>query len=408
MGNSPSGTAESSDRSNGLIVVSSDGPTLPPGGPRHQPDTFRRWLPAVAALAVLAAVVLAGVFGSGSKSDRNAGLGAINNPSLTVPTSLADPIAIATGPTLPKTTLLKAIGFGSTGADVQQVQQRLTDLGFAPGPIDGRFGSGTQQAVWAFETLVMKLPRSNATGKVTNDMWQAMQSNLVIAPRRTVASGSGATHMEIYLPEQVGIVFTDDKPLLIAHISSGVENPDKTPQTWCETVTYDTDEFGAPLAVPVQKAVCAEAKTPGGVFKFTRRYTGDRVGPLGGMMNPVYFNYGIAVHGADHVPLEPASHGCIRLNQNIAKTFPSLVSNGDRVYVWAEDGKQPEQYTRAESLPSFNRRDPNATTTTSSTTTTIAVTSTTTPAQTTVPAPTPTPTPTLATTPAATSTSAGG
>ena len=51
------------------------------------------------------------------------------------------------------------------------------------------------------------------------------------------------------------------------------------------------------------------------------------------MMNPVYFNYGIAVHGADNVPLEPASHGCVRLNQTIAKFFPDLVKNGYRVYV---------------------------------------------------------------------------
>jgi hypothetical protein len=367
------------------------------------PETLRRWFPAAAALIVLAVVVLAGAFGVGSDSDSHAGLGAINNPSLTVPAKLPDPVVIATGPTVPKTTLAKTIGFGSIGDDVRQVQQRLSDLAFAPGPIDGQFGSGTQQAVWAFETLVMKLPRSAATGKVTNDMWQVMQSNIEITPRRNVASGAGATHMEIYLPEQAAIVFTNDKPMLIAHISTGEENADKTPMTWCETVSYDTDEFGAPLATPEVKAVCAEAKTPGGVFKFTRRYTGDRIGPLGGMMNPVYFNFGIAVHGADHVPLEPASHGCVRLNQNIAKVFPTLVSNGDRVYVWGEDGKQPEQYTKSESLPSFNRRDPYATTT-SSTTTTLPPPTTVAPARTTVPITTVAPT----TTPAVTSTSAPG
>lgn len=354
------------------------------GGHSTRDETVRRWLPAIAAIVLLTVVIVVGAFGSGDSDPSRAGLGAINDPSLTVPTSLVDPVVIATGPTVPKTTLAKTIGIGSSNPDVQSVQQRLTDLGFAPGPIDGRFGSGTQQSVWAFETLVMKTPRGQATGKVTNDMWQLMQSNIEIAPRRNQTSGSGLTHMEIYLPEQVGIVFTNDRAVLIAHISSGEENPDRTPKTWCETVTYDTDEYGAPLAVPIEKAVCAEAKTPGGVFKFTRRYAGDRIGPLGGMMNPVYFNYGIAVHGADHVPLEPASHGCIRLNQNIAKTFPSLVANGDRVYVWAEDGKEPEQYSKNESLPSFNRRDPNATTTTSSTTTTTLVTTTTAPTNTTL------------------------
>ncbi len=330
---------------------------------------------------MLVFVVLAGLSCHGnSPSADPSGLGAINNPSLTVPANVADPVVVLSGPPIVKTSLAQAIKLGSTGPDVQQVQQRLTDLGFAPGPVDGHFGSDTQQSVWAFEKLVLRTPREQATGSITDQMWQTMQGNVVIAPRRTVANGSGATHMEIYLPEQVAIVFTNDKPVLVTHISSGEENPDRTPKTWCETVTYNTDEYGAPLPAPIQKAVCAEAKTPGGVFKFTRRYTGDRVGPLGGMMNPVYFNYGIAAHGADHVPLAPASHGCVRMNQDIAKFFPSLVKNGDLVYVWAEDGKQPEQYTKNESLPSFNRPDPNATTTTSSTipATTVAPSTTTT------------------------------
>ena len=348
----------------------------------------------MAAVAVLLIVVVAG---SGGGSDggnpRSSDLGAIDDPSLTVPSSLVDPVLVEPNPAVPKTNLAATIGFGSAGPDVKTVQQRLTDLKFAPGPIDGQFGKGTQQAVWAFETLVMKVPREQATGHVTDAMWQVMQDNVVLAPRRT--TGPGSTHMEVYLPEQVAAVFTDDAPVLIAHISSGVENTDRSPKEWCETVTYDTDEYGNPLDTPVEKPVCALAKTPGGIFRFTRKYVGKRISPLGGMMNPVYFNYGIAIHGADNVPLEPASHGCVRINQNIASFFQSLVKKGDLVYVWGEDGKQPEQYTKTESYPSFNYADPNATTTTS-TTTTLPATSTTVPPTTipvtTVPAATPTPT----------------
>ena len=343
-----------------------------PSGAR--PPQWRRWLPAIAAVAVLLIVVLAGLGGSGGsgKSGPPNGLGAIDDPSLTAPTSTVDPVVIGATPAVPKTHLAATIGIGSTGPDVTSVQQRLSDLKFAPGPIDGRFGSNTQQAVWAFEKLVLKTPREHATGRVTDEMWQVMQDQLVVAPRRP--TGAGSTHMEVYLPEQVAAVFTDDAPVLITHISSGQENPDRSPKEWCETVTYDTDEYGSPLPAPVQKPVCALAKTPAGVFRFTRRYVGKRVGPLGGMMNPVYFNYGIAIHGADHVPLTPASHGCVRVNQNIASFFQSLVKNGDLVYVWGEDGKQPEQYTKQESYPSFNYADPNATTTTSSTTTTVPAT----------------------------------
>ena len=336
-------------------------------------------MPAVAGAGVLAVVIIAGLSGRGGASSADTlpttVPGAVVAASSTITTQ---PIVVDSDPAIVKTTFAQTIGKGNAGDDVKQLQQRLTDLGFAPGPIDGQFGSGTQQAVWAYEKLILKTPRANAKGRVTNDMWQVMQDRITIPPRRP--SGPGTTHVEVYVPEQVLIVFKDDAPELISHISTGVQNPDGTPKKWCEILTEDTDANGNPLPAPVQKDECADAKTPGGVFRFTRRYDGKRVGPLGGMMNPVYFNYGIAIHGADNVPLDPASHGCVRLNQNIAKVFPSMVKKGDLVYVWGQDGKQPEQYSRRDSLPSFNYANPDATTTTSSTTTTVAPT--------TVPAPT--------------------
>ena len=376
-----------------LYVVHVGGQLNTPERPSLQPS----WLPITAVFAVVV-VIGAIILTSGKKDPMSvaASTTVVAAAPSTIAATAIEPTS--TVPPVVKTALANRIKTGSSGDDVRQVQQRLTALGFAPGPIDGQFGSGTKQAVWAYEKLVLHTPRAAASGAVTNEMWQGMQDNLVISPRRTVANGSGVTHMEIYLPEQVAAVFTNDIAVLIAHISTGVEKADRTPETWCETITIDTDENGVALEAPVEKAVCAEAKTPGGVFKFYRRYDGKRIGPLGGMMNPVYFNYGIAVHGADNVPLEPASHGCVRLNQTIAKFFPSLVAKGDLVYVWGEDGRNPEQYSKADSLPSFNRRDPNATTTT-----TIAPT-TTTGVSTTVPKVTVPPTTTSATTPPTTST----
>ena len=365
-------------------------------------------MPAVAGAGVLAVVIVAGLSGRGGATSAD-----------TVPTIA--PVAVAatgvglTGPPIVvdtdsgivKTALTHGLAKGNAGDDVKALQQRLTDLGFAPGPIDGSFGSGTQQAVWAYEKLILKTPRANATGRVTNDMWQVMQDRITIPPRRPTAAGT--PHVEIYVPEQVLIVFNNNVPELIAHISTGVQNPDGTPQKWCDTLTYDTGPNGEPLTEPVTKQECADAKTPGGIFHFTRRYDGKRTGPLGGMMNPVYFNYGIAVHGADNVPLAPASHGCVRLNQKIATVFPSMVKKGDLVYVWGQDGKDPEQYSRRDSLPSFNYADPDATTTTESTTTlpptTVPAPTTTKPAPTTLPATT-TISATTTTSPAPTSTSA--
>lgn len=163
--------------------------------------------------------------------------------------------------------------------------------------------------------------------------------------------------MEIYLDLQVGIVFTNDAPVMITHISSG------TGKTWCGQVTVDIDENGAPLPERVQKNVCSVARTPGGVFEFSRRYEGNRQGLLGGMYNPVYFNFGLAVYGSQNVPAVPSSHGGVRIPMHIAEYFPTLVGSGDQVYVW--DGvKEPEQQSKEDMVPSFSYPNPESATTT--------------------------------------------
>ena len=348
-------------------------------------------------MAVLAVVVFAGTLGGGQQRGDATGAetsvtdvatttsGAFDVTGMTVPPSTVAPTS-STAVATAKTTLGRSLYSGVFGDDVKQLQTRLTELGFAPGVADGAFGSQTQQAVWAYEKLVLKTPRADATGKVTNEMWQGMQDPIEVAPRRR---GSG-THVEIYLPEQVAAVFTDNRATLVIHISSGTAiTSARTPEnSWCETVTVDTDDKGNKLDPPEQQAVCGVSYTPGGVFRFQRQVSGDRVGALGRMFNPIYFNYGIAMHGAKNVPLEPASHGCIRMHQTISNTFQTYVHLKDLVYVWGQDGKEPESYSKNETLPVFNYPDPTATTTTS---TTIPATTTTKPAATTTtakPAPT--------------------
>lgn len=357
---------------------------------------------------MLLVVVIAGVTGGGEGDASVTPASVGDNPGevldsgLTVPAvTQANVVVESTELPVVKTSFAAPVSIGSYGNDVKQLQQRLTDLGFAPGPIDGQFGEGTQQAVWAYKKLVggmesyLDLARSGSATVVDDALWQAMQDPIVIQPRRP---GSG-THVEVYLPLQVMAVFTDDRPTLIAHIASGELDENGQPAKWCEVVEYDTDNQGRALEEPVIRDECALSKTPGGVFKIYRRYEGNRTGPLGGMYNPLYFNYGIAIHGAQNVPKEPASHGCVRINMDIAEYFPSLVDNGDRVYVWGHDGKEPEYYSKSESLPSFNYPNPESTTTSSSsTTTTVAATTTTKPVTTTTRPPTTTTRPATTTT----------
>ena len=393
-------------------------------------------MPAIAALMVLAVVIGAGAFGDddgpkvsadGSGADQTIDAGATSTTGtgtgspedtgygvtgLTVPGSTLPAVGTETAMApVNKSQLSRSLRKGTFGDDVTRLQDRLSALGFAPGVSDGAFGDMTQQAVWAFEKLVLRTPREQATGVVSNDMWLRMQDPIAIQPRRSVAG----THVEIYLPEQVAAVFTNDQATLVIHISSGTaRTPDRTPgNSWCETFREDTDANGNTIDPPLEKPVCGVSYTPGGVFRFKREVVGDRVGALGRMFNPIYFNYGIAMHGAKEVPLQPASHGCIRMNRTISDTFTNFVNIGDRVYVWGEDGKEPEQYTRRESTPVFNYPDPSAVTTTTATpkpTTTsakpVTTTSTKTSTATTVTPTTqkPAPTTTTSSTPAATTT----
>jgi hypothetical protein len=301
-------------------------------------------------LGLLVALVAAGCSGShgnvsvsGTTTSTLAGSSPVGDPSTATATT-ADPPSTTTT-TIVKTPIGRTLSIGSRGNDVKMVQQRLKDMHFEPGPINGTFTLTMTQAVWAFQHL-MGVPGTKADGKVTPALWSQMQDPLVLNPQK-----DGANHLEIYLPMQVAVLYTNGQPSLITHISSG------NGRDWCSN------------------GVCGKAITPGGVYSFGRRISGWHQSDLGEMYNPVYFNYGIAVHGELSVPNYPASHGCIRIPMAVSQYFPSLVHTGDAVYVF--DGvKDPSAY--GPQPPPWNTKDPNATTTTVKPTTTMKPPTTTT------------------------------
>lgn len=315
----------------------------------QQSHFIRQWRPAFFAFAVLLVVVAVAVGASSNDSDT------VNTTSTSVAPSTTTAAAL--------TRVLKA---GAKGEDVRLLQQRLKDLSFDPNLVDGDFGYNTTQSVWAFEKLVLKTPRKKVTGSITPESWQLMQRDDLIQPRRPNAPTT--THVEVYLPEQVLVVFKAGKPILVTHVSTG------TGEEWCEEVTIDPGEQGNTGTEPIKEGVCGTAVTPGGFFYFYNRRSGTRQSKLGTMWNPVYFNGGIAIHGAAQVPNEPMSHGCVRIPMHVSEYFQTLVAYGDRVYVF--DGvKEPEAYGAP--VPPADRSDPNYTTTTTTTSTTVEKTTTT-------------------------------
>ena len=346
---------------------------LPHLSPRLSPEA-RKWLPAAAAAGVLAIVVVAGMaLGGDDPSASDAPSGTIEGIAGSSPPSVAVIETIETSSPVVKTQLTRTLAKGMAGDDVADLQQRLTDLGFWPGPVDGYFGDETRRSVWAYEKLVLGVEYDQPTGQVTAAMWEEMQDPFAIQPRRP---DSTPQHTEIYLPEQVIAVFHDDRAVFISHMSSG-DN-----EEWCEEVTISPGEWNNPGDEPLVRGECGRSITPGGVFNFTRRVEGVRQSSLGGMWDPVYFNYGIAVHGALNVPLQPASHGCVRIPLPLSPTFQELTATGDQVFVF--DGVHEPEYYGAQ-LPYFNRIDPDYSTTTTSTTTVPPSTTTTVPPSTTTP-----------------------
>lgn len=313
----------------------------------------RRRLLVVTAAVVVPAVAFSQLRGKDARSEASQpSLPATTGPASTEPPSTVASTGVPLS-SVPTVEFDHDVGPGMNGAKVTALQDRLRQLGFDPGPSDATFGPATERAVWAFEKLILDTASDEVAGVVTPAVWLQMNGPISIRPRR---SGPGV-HLEILLPQQVGVLYADDEARLITHISSG------SGDEWCDVVTVDNDD-----GTQSEEGICGIAVTPGGVFHFERRFDGWRNSKLGRLYNPVYFNYGIAVHGSSNVPSSPVSHGCVRIPMHVAEYFPSLVKDGDLVYVF--DGiEEPETY--GAQLPVFDYADPSFTTTTSSTSTTV-------------------------------------
>ena len=170
---------------------------------------------------------------------------------------------------------------GAKGTRVVALQQRLTALGYWIGKVDGRFGSTTQQAVFALQKAA-RLDRDGVVGPAT-------EKALARGVRPQARSTSGRV-VEINLRRQLLMLVDDGKVTQVFNTSTGSN----------ENYEHDGETY--------------LADTPTGRFRVGRQIDGWRHGPLGPLWRPKYFNGGIAVHGAPSVPPWPASHGCARVS----------------------------------------------------------------------------------------------
>ena len=216
-------------------------------------------------------------------------------------------------------------GYGSSGAlghkprrraaqelstqEKLEAEQRLWELGYWAGPVDGKFDSDSRHALIAFQ----KVERRARTGKLTLDELNALRAATRPQPRH-----GRYPHAEIDLERQVLFVVDESGEVMrILPVSTGNGQ------------------------LYMDHGQIHRARTPTGTFKVLRKTKGWRLSSLGLMYYPNYVFNGIAIHGSFSIPTKPASHGCIRVPLFAAKELSSLLPIGIEVLIY--DGSHSQR-----------------------------------------------------------------
>jgi lipoprotein-anchoring transpeptidase ErfK/SrfK len=183
------------------------------------------------------------------------------------------------------------VGVGqSDGDETRRAEERLIELGFWLDAPDGNYNLTTSQAVMAFQKFY-----GLETDGVLGDETAAALSAVVERPHGRADAG---TLVEIDKGLQLVMFVIDGKTEWILNASSGSEIP------------YEEPDQNTPGEI-----LKGDSVTRNGLHEvYRQREEGWWEGDLGEIYRPKYFTGGIAVHGSNHVPDYPASHGCVRVS----------------------------------------------------------------------------------------------
>jgi len=196
-----------------------------------------------------------------------------------------------------------------TAADHRAAEQRLAELGYWTGKVDGRWDETSRHALIAFQ----KVEKLKPTGQLTRADFEKL-----LAADRPSPIETGESHIEVDLIRQVLFVVDGGGVVTkILPVSSGSGKEFKS-QGWAR-----------------------DATTPPGRYQVRQKLSGWKKSPLGELYYPVYFMYGTAIHGHPSVPTKPASHGCVRIPMVVAKQFNRMTPLGMPVIVHKGDPPPP-------------------------------------------------------------------
>lgn len=181
-----------------------------------------------------------------------------------------------------------------TGSEIKWVEERLADLSYRPGAIDGIIDAQTRSAVTAFE----KWEVLTRDGTIDPVVWTRLQ----LAKRPTpMKIGATEPWIEVNKAKQVLLLCRGGRVMWTVPVSTGNANVGVITPSGTFTIfskTWSISPCYLPLAVTVYQGAT------------------------------------IAIHGYPKVPTYPASHGCIRTQLWDQDVIHPLVGVGTKVYIY--------------------------------------------------------------------------
>src|SRR5688572_13707661 len=100
--------------------------------------------------------------------------------------------------------------------EIKRAEQRLSQLGYWTGPIDGVFDPASRSALIAFQ----KYERRPITGQMTIEELEVIRTSSMPSPKET-----GYAHVEVDLDRQLLLVVGDDDRVRVLPVSTGNDQP---------------------------------------------------------------------------------------------------------------------------------------------------------------------------------------
>ena len=188
-----------------------------------------------------------------------------------------------------------------TRAQTREAERRLSGLGYWTGAVDGIFDTASRSALISFQ----KWEGRPITGRLTLDELEAIRRS--VSP---TAREPGYEHVEVDVDRQVLLVINSEGRVRVLPVSTG----------------------SGKLFIELGEQ--SIAYTPRGRFVVYDKIDGWDRGPLGSLYYSNYISGGVAIHGFPTVPLQPASHGCIRIPMFAAREMSRLMPLGTIVLVY--------------------------------------------------------------------------